>query len=98
MARIAFFPVPEHGHVAPTFAVARSLAAHGHDVLYLTSDALAPAIERRGFRCEVYDPARSEKSESRRAGGGEGPANAVDEMGLLESSTTGSVSASGRAT
>jgi zeaxanthin glucosyltransferase len=50
--RVLFYPLNEYGHVLPTFPLARALAAHGHEVVYVCGLDLRAEIEKRGFRCE----------------------------------------------
>jgi UDP:flavonoid glycosyltransferase YjiC (YdhE family) len=49
MAKIALVPVPEFGHVNPTFKLARSLLRRGHEVYYLSLADLEKYIRCQGF-------------------------------------------------
>lgn len=50
MLRILICCTPVHGHVTPTLAVARQLAAAGHDVRFLTGARYRDALEQSGAR------------------------------------------------
>jgi UDP:flavonoid glycosyltransferase YjiC (YdhE family) len=48
--RVLFTCVPATGHFHPLVPVARALAEAGHEVAFATHAALAPLVERSGFR------------------------------------------------
>jgi len=49
MATIAFATLLEHGHLLPTFKLARALKARGHQVFYLMDSANQNLIRSQGF-------------------------------------------------
>jgi MGT family glycosyltransferase len=62
MAKIIFANIPAHGHTNPTLPVARTLIAHGHQVLYYSGEDMRPLIERSGAEFRSYpDPMPSSK-------------------------------------
>ncbi len=52
MARIALLLDFEPGHILPTFHLARSLQAHGHEVRYCGIPDVGPHVEKHGFEFE----------------------------------------------
>jgi UDP:flavonoid glycosyltransferase YjiC (YdhE family) len=48
--RVLFTCVAATGHVHPLVPVARAMAEAGHDVVFATHAAMAPLVERAGFR------------------------------------------------
>ncbi|MET0340880.1 MAG: glycosyltransferase [Polyangiales bacterium] len=53
---ILFAMLDESGHLNPTFKLAKTLKARGHDVRYLAVADLAPMLEAQGFSVEVLLP------------------------------------------
>ncbi|MFY0523551.1 glycosyltransferase [Archangium gephyra] len=49
MARIAFLPLAESGHINATFKLARQLRAHGHEVRYLALPDVESHIRSQGW-------------------------------------------------
>jgi UDP:flavonoid glycosyltransferase YjiC (YdhE family) len=49
MATILFSPLPEEGHLNPSFKVARGLRERGHQILYLAFEDLRDRILSEGF-------------------------------------------------
>ena len=49
MARIAFFPFPQVGHVNGTFKLARLLRARGHDIHYLAQPDIEEYVRAQGW-------------------------------------------------
>jgi UDP:flavonoid glycosyltransferase YjiC (YdhE family) len=56
MAKLAFFMLPEAGHLIPTLPVATKLMRRGHDVTFLTLPFFEREITTRGFRCVSLFP------------------------------------------
>lgn len=54
MAKALFVSLPLHGHVNPTLALVRELAARGHDITYYATDRFAAAIGQAGVRYRCY--------------------------------------------
>src|SRR5687768_4371603 len=48
--RVLFTCVPATGHLHPLVPIARALADAGHEVAFATHVAIAPLVERAGFR------------------------------------------------
>jgi len=62
--RVAFCFMPMAGHTNPSFPVARSLLAKGHQVHYFTHESIRPAVESTGavfHSVAAYHAAYSEK-------------------------------------
>src|SRR5690349_6803829 len=53
---ILFAMLDESGHLNPTFKLAKTLKARGHDVRYLAVADLAPLLQAQGFEVEVLLP------------------------------------------
>ena len=58
MAKIALAPLPEHGHLNPTFKLARSLRQSGHGVCYLGRPDIEEYVGYQGFEfISIYNQA-----------------------------------------
>lgn len=54
MPKALFVSLPLHGHTNPTLPLARALVRAGHEVVYLSTDAFAPAVTETGARYVAY--------------------------------------------
>lgn len=54
MAKIAFINIPAHGHTNPTLPVVQELVAHGHEILYYSSEEMRYKIEPTGVDFRPY--------------------------------------------
>jgi zeaxanthin glucosyltransferase len=50
MAKIVFFMYPQEGHLLPTFRIARSLQAQGHQIYYISVLDFETFIQAQGFQ------------------------------------------------
>jgi UDP:flavonoid glycosyltransferase YjiC (YdhE family) len=48
VSRFLFLPVPAHGHVNPSLAVAAELGRRGHQVTYVVAEEFREAVARTG--------------------------------------------------
>jgi MGT family glycosyltransferase len=55
MSDYLFLPMPAHGHVNPTLAVAAELTERGHRVTYLLPEAFRGAVEAAGAGLVTFD-------------------------------------------
>src|SRR5215212_847568 len=56
MARALFLGLPLHGHTNPSLPLVRALVERGEEVVYFSTSAFAPQIERAGARYRPYEP------------------------------------------
>lgn len=54
-SRFLFLPMPAHGHVNPTLAVAAELVARGHEVTYLLPDEYRAVVTATGATVAGFD-------------------------------------------
>jgi UDP:flavonoid glycosyltransferase YjiC (YdhE family) len=56
MAKLAFFMLPEAGHLIPALPIATKMMRRGHDITFLTYPFFEREITTRGFRCVALFP------------------------------------------
>jgi MGT family glycosyltransferase len=57
MARALFLGLPLHGHTNPSLPLVRALVERGEEVVYFSTDAFAPQIQRAGAHFRPYGAA-----------------------------------------
>ena len=62
MAKAAFFNIPFHGHMNPTFSLVAELARRGERITYYSSETFRPTIERAGATFRGIDAFMNERT------------------------------------